>query len=260
MLRPASLAGCSRHLDQPCLIIHPTASDRRLYSADQLGDDVVAVIDFLKLEKPVLVGHSFAGEELSSVATRHPEKVAGLVYLDAAYSYAYYDAARGDLMIDSLEMQRKLEQLQPGKGPRDLRPLIAELLQALPQLEKDLQAREKSLPPAPGPASTQMPTPAVPAPIQAIIAGLKKYTAISVPVLAIYADPHDLRGVFRDDPEAQAKAEADDVIATEAQAKAFETGVPSSRVVRIANASHAVFKSDEAEVLREMHAFIDRLP
>ena len=57
--------------------------------ADRLGDDVVAVIDALKLNRPILVGHSLAGAELSSVANSHPGRVAGLVYLDAAYSYAF---------------------------------------------------------------------------------------------------------------------------------------------------------------------------
>src|SRR5882762_9932294 len=53
------------------------------YSADQLGDDVLAVLNALKLDRPVLAGHSIAGEELSSVGTRDPERVAGLIYLDA---------------------------------------------------------------------------------------------------------------------------------------------------------------------------------
>ena len=60
------------------------------YSADRLGDDVLAVLDALKLERVVLVGHSAGGSELSSVATRHPERVAGLIYLEAGYAYAYY--------------------------------------------------------------------------------------------------------------------------------------------------------------------------
>jgi pimeloyl-ACP methyl ester carboxylesterase len=62
------------------------------YSADRLADDVLEVIDFLKLNKPVLAGHSVAGEELSSIGSRQPGKVAGLIYLDAAYKYAYYSA------------------------------------------------------------------------------------------------------------------------------------------------------------------------
>jgi non-heme chloroperoxidase len=35
------------------------------YTADRLGDDVLAVIDALKLDHPILAGHSIAGEELS---------------------------------------------------------------------------------------------------------------------------------------------------------------------------------------------------
>jgi pimeloyl-ACP methyl ester carboxylesterase len=46
---------------------------------------VAVVIDRLKLEQTVLIGHSVAGEELSSMGSRHAEHVAGLVYLDAAY-------------------------------------------------------------------------------------------------------------------------------------------------------------------------------
>jgi hypothetical protein len=55
------------------------------------------VIEQLKLVRPVLVGLSIASEELSSIGTRVPEKVAGLVYLDAGYAYAFYDAATGDI-------------------------------------------------------------------------------------------------------------------------------------------------------------------
>ena len=44
------------------------------YGADRLGDDVLAVIDALKISKPVLAGHSLGGEELSSIGSRHPEK------------------------------------------------------------------------------------------------------------------------------------------------------------------------------------------
>jgi non-heme chloroperoxidase len=63
------------------------------YSADRLADDVLEAIDSLKIARPVLAGHSVAGEELSSIGSRHPEKVAGLIYLDAGYTYAYYNAA-----------------------------------------------------------------------------------------------------------------------------------------------------------------------
>jgi pimeloyl-ACP methyl ester carboxylesterase len=52
--------------------------------ADRIGD-VVAVLDSRHIRRAVLVGHSLAGDLLTGMAAWHPERVAGLVYLDAAY-------------------------------------------------------------------------------------------------------------------------------------------------------------------------------
>jgi non-heme chloroperoxidase len=80
------------------------------YGADRLGDDVVAVIRSLKLQKPVLVGHSFGGQEVSDVATRFPDLVAGVIYLDAVYSY---DAADdGKALYWNVEWKRQIKDLQ----------------------------------------------------------------------------------------------------------------------------------------------------
>ncbi|HTE47375.1 MAG TPA: hypothetical protein VK636_19140 [Gemmatimonadaceae bacterium] len=43
-------------------------------------------------------------------------------------------------------------------------------------------------------------------------------------------------------------------------AAAFERGVPGARVVRLPNADHFVFRSNEADVVREIRAFVDTLP
>lgn len=59
------------------------------YNTDRLADDVLAVMETLKLQRPILVGHSFGGAELSSIGSRHAEKVSGLIYLDGGYSYAF---------------------------------------------------------------------------------------------------------------------------------------------------------------------------
>lgn len=229
------------------------------YSADRLGDDVLVVLDALKLNHPVLVGHSIAGEELSSVGSRYPEKVGGLIYLDAAGSYAFYDRSRGDLQLDLIELLKKLEQLQPGNGPLDQRALIQELLETrLPRFEKDLretQAGLEAIPPAMLAAQVSMSAVA-----RAILAGQEKYTSIPVPILAICAVPHDMDSPVGNDPAARAKFEAHDEKRTEAQAKAFENGIPSARVVRLRHANHYVFRSNEADVLREMNAFVEKLP
>jgi non-heme chloroperoxidase len=228
------------------------------YSADRLGDDVLAVSEALKLDRPILVGHSVAGEELSSIATRHPEKVAGVIYLDAAYSYAFYDSAQGDLDLDTLELRKKLDQLMvPGAASDAKLALIQSLRQTiLPQFEKDLQAQEKEL------ATMHFPSYANNvSPIDvAILGGAEKYTNIRVPILAIFALPHDLGTSFQGDPATRAALEASDVAHTTAQASAFEKGVPSAHVVRVPHASHSIFVSNEADVLREMNAFIGSLP
>jgi pimeloyl-ACP methyl ester carboxylesterase len=229
------------------------------YAADRLGDDVLFVIDTLKLDRPIIAGHSIAGEELTSVATRHPEKVSGLIYLDAGYPYALYDKAHGNMLLDSIELRRKLEQLLPGKGPLDQKTLVDDLLTETQRFEKELQQRQEDMRFMPPPPSGASPTPPPAAP--AIIAGQQKYTEIKVPVLAIFAVPHNLGSppIFRDHPEARAAAEAADLRDTENQAKAFETQVPNARVVRLPHANHYVFQSNEADVLRDMNAFITGL-
>jgi non-heme chloroperoxidase len=271
--------------------------DDKNYLADRLGDDVMAVLGALKISRPILVGHSIAGEELSSIGSRHPERVAGLIYLDAGYWYAYYDRSLGSLGIDGAELRRKLGQLATPGAP-DPR-MSEELLQNdIPALERDLRAA-RALPRLPGPPQ---PTPSdlvsfqalgawfvhgwgitvpeaelratsavnpggepsgqkTPASIpQAIVEGEEKYTEIRVPVLAIFALPHDFGPVVDNDPEARAAAEGWDAALSVPQAKAFEMGVPSARVVRLPHANHYVFISNEADVLREMRAFMSGLP
>ncbi|HYL65320.1 MAG TPA: alpha/beta hydrolase [Candidatus Methylomirabilis sp.] len=234
----------------------PAPTDRN-YSADRLGDDVLAVVESLKLNRPVLVGHSIAGEELSSIGSRYPDKVAGLIYLDAGYSYAYYDRSRGDLVLDSLELRKRLEQLIPGAGSQDQKQLVQELLRtSLPQIERDLREQQRalqSMPTLPQPGGLSSTTD------QAIFEGEQKYTDIRVPILAIFAVPHHFP-IFQNDPSARAAAEALDAAYSGAQARAFENGLPSAHVVRIPNAEHWVFQSNEPDVLREMNAFIQNLP
>ena len=120
------------------------------YSADRLGDDVLAVLDALKLNRPVLVGHSIAGEELSSIGSRYPERVAGLIYLDAGYSYAYVPTGGNSLEFDLPELQKKLQQFQVEKTPAEQNQLVLNLLKdSLPAFEKDLRDLQQSLSAAP---------------------------------------------------------------------------------------------------------------
>jgi len=243
------------------------------YSADQLGDDVVAVIDALKLNGAVLAGHSIAGEELSSVGTRHPDKVSGLIYLEAAYPYAFYDRSRGEFLIDSLALQKKLIQLQPGEHAADLKPLIRELLETdLPQFERDLQVTLTILQSVPPPMNQQ--------PDAADRASFTAYRAWQSRALGMAVPESELRQNFEatqtggvGNPRRKSTA-ADDILAGQQkyvdirvpvlaifanrgpQSDFVEKTVRSAHVVRIPHASHYIFLSNESDVLREMRDFL----
>ena len=174
------------------------------------------------------------------------------------YGYAFYNASRGDLYIDLFETRKKLELMQPGKGPNDTRPVIRDLLDAmLPKLEKDLKAEDVFLGSLPGKmfsgSSTRMP-----AASQAVIAGEQKFTGIKSPALAIFAIPHEMG--FGRDSAAQARFDIEDEASSGAQAKAFGSGVPQARVVLIPHASRYIFRSNEADVLRQIRAFAKSVP
>ena len=53
------------------------------YDQQRLADDVLQVLDALKLVAPVVAGHSMSGEELTTLGDEHSDRLAGLVYLDA---------------------------------------------------------------------------------------------------------------------------------------------------------------------------------
>jgi non-heme chloroperoxidase len=228
------------------------------YDTDRLGDDVLAVIDSLKLDRPVLVGASFGGAELSSVASRHPDRLSALVYLDAAYPYAF-DDGKG-MRMDQLA---KLELSNPG-SPEPTRADRASVTAFQAWLERstgftypeaevrqlwNLGPDESVL----GPRTPQR----VP---EACLAGTKKFTEIRTPALAIYADPPKLPGFLKDNKYGAFRVALESLLTLiEKQATSFENGVPGSHVVRLANASHTVFQSNEADVLREMRAFLAAL-
>ncbi len=55
------------------------------YGVARLAEDVVRVMDAVGLKTPVVVGHSFAGEEMHVLGARYAIRISGLVYVDAAF-------------------------------------------------------------------------------------------------------------------------------------------------------------------------------
>ena len=226
------------------------------YSADRLGKDVLTVIDTLHLIKPVIAGHSMAGEELSYIGSHHPEKVAGLIYMEAGYPYALY-RADGELELDSIELRNQLRQFINGYAMEPVKD-YDNLIANLQRVEKEVKEQQKNTGNLPStPISPRM-TPD----LFAIMEGRERFTTIHAPALVIFADEDDSGRVSRDDPQSGASTvrQALENRNREQQILAFERQVPSAHVIRIPHATHYVFRSNEADVLHEMNTFIATLP
>jgi len=231
------------------------------YGADRLGDDVLAVLDSLELNRPVLVGHSLGGEELSSLATRHPNRVAGLVYLEAGYPYAF-DNGKGPSMKEFQDL-KKIAPQAPPPGESALASFSALQQACLRGLgftypEGELRQQFSTTPEGRVGKQRDFPGDAV------MLEGMKKYSNIPVPALVIFAIPHG-QGKWVDDStdpkvrEAAKAYSAAELVLTTRQAKVFEDGVPTAHVVRLRGADHYVYLSNEADVLREMKSFLSTL-
>ena len=204
----------------------------------------------LHIDRPVLIGHSIAGEELSSVGSRFPEKVSGLIYLDAATDFAFYDPAHPIVEVEMNDIRRRIDEIE--SGGVDEKKKLLELETAIAKFEIVLHQNNlgvANMPPLP-PRS----------PINAAMNfGMQKYTNIPVPALAIYACPHNWDRLPGDGSGRKAALIADDKVRCTAWADNFKHGVPGARIVMIPNADHYLYLTDQAQVVTEVSAFLASL-
>jgi alpha-beta hydrolase superfamily lysophospholipase len=100
----------------------------------------------------------------------------------------------------------------------------------------------------------------IPNPVAAaIVAGEHKYTHIHDPCLAIFANPPDSASFAQFNDRERTAIVAWRAGVASAQEKAFKAEAPSCRIVRVPDANHFIFASNEAEVLREIDTFIASL-
>jgi non-heme chloroperoxidase len=221
--------------------------------ADTFGDDVLAVVDALKLERPILAGHSIAGQELSSIGTRHPNRVAALVYFDAAYPYAFDNGQVPTFKeISAVGFPQPAPPTEADLATFDgLRQYYTRVL-GFTYPEGELRQKRSATPD--GRVGPVRPV----AGGRSLLTTVTQFVQIHVPALFL---------VSSQSPGRWAETSTDPVIKgqiagmsalLERQAKSLEDGLPGARVVRLRGANHYVFLSNEADVLREMRAFLSR--
>lgn len=237
------------------------------YTDQRLADDVLAVLDSLKIVKPVLVGHSMAGSEMTTLGVQHSDRLAGLVYLDAGDD-------PGDFSGKNPAYRTLFDKL-PTMPP----PPSSEADKKSFQAYRDRQMRISGFvfPESEwrnifvsNPDGSVGPTRTANSVRRAIDEGSKKrdYSGINVPVLAFFAvdainDGWSQYYHFRP-KNAEERAALEEIHAADRSYLSryegtMRTGVPSARIVELPGADHYVFFTNETDVLREMRAFLTQL-
>jgi non-heme chloroperoxidase len=174
------------------------------YSAERLGKDVLAILDRLHIDKPIIAAHSLGGEELSYIGTYAPQNASALIYIDAAYYEAYN-----------------------GGVPTPAPPAPAAGLPTEPPIDATIDDNPGNF-----------------------------TTAIDLPILAIFANPHTAQPGTGQSTEML----AEENVYTAKQIEAFRRGQPNAKVIVIPNADHFVYISNKDEVLRDIDSFVETLP
>lgn len=249
------------------------------YKEERLAEDVLQVLNSLKLVKPVLVGHSMAGEELTRLGDEHSDRLAGLVYLEAAADPTDFPASSPAYMALYHNLPAPMRD-HPGPSVADRRSFDA-------YREWQVRSGEVAFPeselrnmfetnPDGSVGKYKASTPAI---HKAIGEGAQKrdYSRIRVPVLAFFGmncseHPHGNYACIehpRQKPEYQPK-DAQERAAKEAfdaatsayvnrWKKNLQNAAAGVRTVDLPGANHYLFISNEADVLSELRAFMARL-
>jgi pimeloyl-ACP methyl ester carboxylesterase len=236
------------------------------FDTPTLARDILRVIDAMKLEKPLLVGSSIAGDELTWLGGHHADRLSGLVYLDAAYDRSVDPASTTERRM------RELNRSLPPEPPVPPQALLnydamsiymdehgylqypeGELI-ALLNINNPFLAGAPSID-----ALTQ----------QAISAGINSapdYAAVSIPALAIYAitGPDEPLPYWYDRSDRQllaTLAELDHLGNTKKRKsiELFRTGLRNGKVLELLNSKHMIYLSNPQQVRQAIEDFASSL-
>jgi pimeloyl-ACP methyl ester carboxylesterase len=238
------------------------ASDRPAggYDLQRSVDDLVAVLDALKMSKPILVANSCGGWTQTLLAVQHPDRLGGLVYLEAAddpmltladYNFPHVDEAnqpkrveRPALDYSSFDAYRRTQKARSGVAfpEADLRYLFS--VKPDGSLGPELMSRTVR---------------------QAVTVDARRkqdYANVRVPVLAIFSIPPPFEEiaqgyVIQNDVQRAALRQRSDAerIRTAKWENDLRAGVPAAKIVELPGASLYMFLSHEADVIREVRTF-----
>ena len=241
------------------------------YGAQRSANDVLTVLERLRISKPVLVGHSFGGGDLNLIGAEHPERISGLVYLNSGEDATLGSGIWKKIGVDPAELENVRNKLPSSVRNTESEPKHASFAEyqawqirahgaAMPESE----LRQLYSVTAHGSVAKYN----VPNRVRdAIFRGSVKpdFGRIRVPALALFPGALPLeQEVARCRPQNQEERAAVERMLAINQAIAREhqeelKGVPGICVRELQAANFYIWLSNESEVLREVRSFLKQL-
>jgi non-heme chloroperoxidase len=241
-----------------------SSKPQRGYSTPELAEDDWRVIQALKLQKPVAIGHSMAGSEMTFLAQKHSSDLAALVYLDAnadPMDYPWSNAEFRALTVKAMKGapgppkrtaadNSSVEAYQAYQRRTGDVPFPAAEIRNMYEMNPDGSVGKNRTPPYVGKGIDDGTIP-------------KDYRGIGIPVLALIAVPKSPVEKWKDHPpkteEERHDSERSDEIVMEFIGR-WENNLkhadPPARVVELPGAHHYIFLAEQTEVLRQIKSFL----
>jgi len=238
------------------------ASDRPAtgYELQRAVDDLLDVIDRLGIRRPVVSANSCGGWTSTLLAVQHPERIGGLVYLEAADDPMLTLADYNFPPIDETNMPKRVERPALDSSSFDAyrRTQRARSGVAFPEAELRQLFAVK-------PDGSLGPEQLSPIVRRAITTGNRSkpdFARVRVPVLALFRTPppfeeDEKEYVIENERQraaARRKWDSERIMTTRWQ-RDLRAAIPAVKIVELPRASLYMFLSHEADVIREIAAF-----
>jgi non-heme chloroperoxidase len=244
-----------------------SSKPRRGYSTPDLAEDDWLVIQALKLQKPIIIGHSVAGSEMTFLGQKLSSQLTALVYLDA-------NADPLDFPWENAEYRTLITKAAKG-APGPLKRTAADSASV-----EAYQAYQKRMDESPFPSEEirnmyefnpdgsigNDRTPSYVGDEIGIGSIAKDYSGIHVPVLALVAVPHPPAEKWnkrapKDEEERRETNRSDEILME--YIHRWENNLKRAdslaKIVELRGAHHYIFLSEEREVLQAIRSFLQTL-
>jgi len=234
------------------------------YNAQRSAEDVLQVLDALKLDHPVLAGHSFGGLDLLTIGAQHPALVAGLIFFDSGDDPTLPSSAYGIAEVDTKRLPASMT-TEPQADYSSFQAFRESQFKAHGVMEPEAELRQRYLINSDG----SMGQDSTPKWVRdAIFAGIQKpkYSNIHAPVLAILALPLPLdeqvkkyQPTTADERAAMEQKYALGEAFTNRTIQDLKAGDRNAQIVTLPGASTYVFLSNENDTVHHIRLFVATL-